>query len=235
MTDQPPAQHLISLCFDDGFLASSLKTAEIFERFGVVANFNVVACGHRDDFVAPDPYQEGVPKGDFGVWRELRDRGHEIMPHGYRHIDKSKVPFAEAKDQVERCLEVFARELPGFRADASVYNLPYNAASDELAQWFPSAVRAYRVGGSGINPLPHTELVRLSSTVFGPRNGNEDHLPRVLDELLAKPEGWLIYLFHGLGDEGYGPVSEEYLESTLEQLLAIDSVRLVPPAAALAS
>lgn len=231
--DPRAKQHLVSLCFDDGFRASSIRTAEIFERHGAAAAFNVIATGHRPDFRAPDPYQEGVPKGDFGLWRELAARGHEIMPHGYRHANKAELPFEEAKDLVLRCLDVFTAELPGFRAEAAVHNLPYNAAGDQLATWLPTVVRAYRVGGSGSNPLPQRELVRLSSTVFGPRNGNEAHFPRVLAELLDRPSGWLIYLMHGLGDEGYGPVREAFLEATLVQLAAIESVAVVPPARAL--
>jgi peptidoglycan/xylan/chitin deacetylase (PgdA/CDA1 family) len=228
------ARHLVSLSFDDGFRASSIRTAEIFERRGLAASFNVIATGHHADFSSPDAYQDAIEKGDFGLWRDLAERGHEIMPHGYRHANKGELPFAEARDLVERCLEVFAAELPAFRAEEAVLGLPYNAASDELAAWLPSVVRAYRVGGDGINDMPDATLVRLSSTVFGPRNGNEAHFFAKIDELTARESGWLVYLLHGLGEEGYGPVSEDFLEEMLDALCEIDSVDLVTPARALA-
>ena len=35
--------HFLTLSWDDGFQKSSLKTAEIFEKFGLRAEFNIVA------------------------------------------------------------------------------------------------------------------------------------------------------------------------------------------------
>jgi peptidoglycan/xylan/chitin deacetylase (PgdA/CDA1 family) len=45
-----------------------------------------------------------------------RPGGHEIMPHGYRHANKQSLPFAESKDLILRCLDVFDKELKGFDA-----------------------------------------------------------------------------------------------------------------------
>lgn len=59
--------HILTLSFDDGFKRSSIRTAEIFEKYKLSACINVIATGHRNDFVIPDKYQEGVPKGDFGL------------------------------------------------------------------------------------------------------------------------------------------------------------------------
>jgi len=52
--------------------------------------------------------------GDFGVWNELQDRGHEIMPHGYRHTHLANLPLEEAEDLIHKCIEVFTKELRGF-------------------------------------------------------------------------------------------------------------------------
>ena len=93
-TEPGQKRHLVTLSFDDGFKKSSLKTAEIYEKHGLSACINVIAMGHLKDFVAPDQYQAGIPKGDYGLWNELHARGHEVMPHGYKHADKLKLPFA---------------------------------------------------------------------------------------------------------------------------------------------
>jgi hypothetical protein len=71
--------HKITLSFDDGFLKSSLTTAEIYEKYDLSACFNVIATGHCKTFVSPDNsgYAD-FPKGDFKLWNELQARGHEI-------------------------------------------------------------------------------------------------------------------------------------------------------------
>ena len=44
---QSEVTHVVTLSFDDGFRASSLKTAEIYERYGLSACINVIATAHR--------------------------------------------------------------------------------------------------------------------------------------------------------------------------------------------
>src|SRR6267142_1654717 len=70
--------HFITLSFDDGFKKSSIRTAEIFEKHKVAACINVIATAHRPDFVLPNEFPDW-PAGDFGLWNELKQRGHEIM------------------------------------------------------------------------------------------------------------------------------------------------------------
>ena len=85
-----------------------------------------------------------------------------------------------------------------------------------------------------MNPLPHKGQVKLTCSGYGPGNC-EQHLNSEIDKLLAKDSGWLIYNTHGLDDEGWGPIRASYLEKLLERLLAIDSVKILPAASALAT
>ena len=224
--------HLVSLGFDDGFLKSSLKTAEIFEKHHLAANFNVIATGHLAGYVAPDPYQADPSMGDFSVWNELRARGHEIQPHGYRHADKAALPFAEAQTLIRDCLAIFQSELAGFNPRQSVFAFPYGATTPELNQWLPTVVRADRAAGTGFNPLPHPQLTHLTTTAFGPGNC-EAHLDEQVAQLLSQPSGWLVYCAHGLDDEGWGPLSADYLDRLLGRLTAIPTVKVLPTGAAL--
>ncbi|GAI78226.1 unnamed protein product, partial [marine sediment metagenome] len=41
--DDPGKRHLITLSYDDGFERSSIKTAEIYEKYGLSASINVIA------------------------------------------------------------------------------------------------------------------------------------------------------------------------------------------------
>ncbi|MCJ7701451.1 MAG: polysaccharide deacetylase family protein, partial [Anaerolineales bacterium] len=99
--------HIISLSFDDGLERSNQKIAEIYERYGLSACFNVIALGHTADFVPPDSYHHGFPKGDFALWNELQGRGHEIMPHGLRHQNLAELPLEAAQQAITSCLDVF--------------------------------------------------------------------------------------------------------------------------------
>lgn len=224
-------RHLVTLSFDDGFKKSSIKTAEIYEKYKVSACINVVASAHMKDFRPPD--YPNVPRADFGLWNDLKARGHEVMPHGYRHANKRSLPFAEAKDLILRCLDVFDKELKGFDRKEAIFNFPYNASTPDLEQWLTTQVRAFRTGGGAINPLPHKGQTKLTCTSFGPGNC-EAAIDREIEKLLDKESGWLIFNTHGLDDEGWGPIRAAYLEKLLERLLAIESVAILPAGKALA-
>jgi peptidoglycan/xylan/chitin deacetylase (PgdA/CDA1 family) len=226
-----PKRHIVTLSFDDGFKKSSIKTAEIYEKHKLSACINVVASAHMKDFRPPDYHN--VPRGDFGLWNDLQARGHEIMPHGYKHANKRSLPFDEAKDLILRCLDVFDKELKGFDRKTAIFNFPYNASTPELEQWLPTQVRACRTGGGAISPLPHKGQTKLTCTSFGPGNC-EAAIDREIEKLLARDSGWLIFNTHGLDQEGWGPIRATYLERLLERLLTIDSVEVLPAGKALA-
>jgi peptidoglycan/xylan/chitin deacetylase (PgdA/CDA1 family) len=227
---QPTKKHIVTLSFDDGFKKSSVMTAEIYERYKLSACINVVASAHTENFRAPD-YPD-VPRADFGLWNDLQARGHEIMPHGYKHANKRSLPLAEAKDLILRCLDVFDKELKGFDAKQAIFNFPYNASTPELERWLPTQVRAFRTGGGSINPLPHKKQVKLTCTSFGPDNC-EKAIDREIETLLGKESGWLIFNTHGLDEEGWGPIRATYLRQLLERLLAIETVEILPAGKAL--
>jgi peptidoglycan/xylan/chitin deacetylase (PgdA/CDA1 family) len=223
--------HLVTLSFDDGFKKSSLRTAEIYEKFGLAACINVIATAHQPGFVLPNEYHRWSV-GDFGLWNELLARGHEIMPHGYKHADKSKMPLSEAQDLIRRCLDAFSKELKGFDRRKAVFNFPFNASTPEVEKWLAGEVMAFRTGGPAINPLPHRGQQKLTCTSYGPDN-IDAHLTGEIDRLLAGPPGWLIYNTHGLDDEGWGPLRAATLEKLLERLTAIPTVAVVPAGRAL--
>jgi peptidoglycan/xylan/chitin deacetylase (PgdA/CDA1 family) len=222
---------VVTLSFDDGFRESSLKTAEIHERHGLSACINVVATAHLPTFEMPNEYHRS-PVGDFALWNELQARGHEIMPHGFKHANEAEMPLAQAQDLILRCLEVFDRELEGFERAKAVFNFPFNASTPELEGWLSTQVMAFRTGGPPFNFLPHPGQIRLTCTSHGPDPIDED-LDRRVDELLARPSGWLVYNTHGLDGEGWGPLSSDGLDRLLARLVEIPTVRVLPAGRAL--
>jgi peptidoglycan/xylan/chitin deacetylase (PgdA/CDA1 family) len=231
--DEKKPTHIVTLSFDDGFRKSSIRTAEIYEKHKLSACINVIATGHVNTFKPPDEYMVASDRGDFGLWNELKQRGHEIMPHGYRHANKAQMPFAQARDLILRCLEYFSKELKGFEPKDAVFNFPYNASTPELESWLPTQVKAFRTGGGAINPLPHAGQVKLTCVSFGPGNCERD-IEEKIAQLLARESGWLIYNTHGLDAEGWGPIRSSFLDELLARLTAIDSVAVMPAATCLA-
>jgi len=226
--------HIVSLSFDDGFRKSFLRTAEIYESFGLSACFNIIASAHIPGNSVRDDYMEQELFGDFALWNELQDRGHEIMPHGYQHAHLADLPVDEAKNLILRSLDFFSKELRGFDPKKCVFNFPYNQSSPALEEWLPSVVMAFRAHGKNgiLNPVPGPSTVKISTGGWGPGSA-EKHVDETLEKLLARPSGWMVYNLHGLDEEGWGPIRADYLERLLARLRAIDSVRVVPTARAL--
>jgi peptidoglycan/xylan/chitin deacetylase (PgdA/CDA1 family) len=205
--------HILSIAFDDGFRRSTERTAALFEKRGLQAEFYVLA----------EP--RGTGFGDFALWNALAERGHSIQPHGCDHTNKASLPLAQAQDRIQRCLDLFAQHLAGFQTERAIFGYPYNASTPELDAWLPTQVRACRTGGPTRNPLPTSATTRLTT------NGWEDAEPwlvRSIDDLLAHDTGWVIYNAHGLDGEGWGPLRTEFLEQQLDRLLTISDIEILP-------
>ena len=225
-------RHIITLSYDDGFEKSSIRTAEIYEKYNLSACINVIASAHLDSFVRPEWHNWKA--GDFTLWNELKSRGHEIMPHSYDHQNLKQMPLEDAKKSVLDCLDIFQRELRGFDAMESVYNFAYNASSPEIEEWLATQVKAFRTGGPVFNKLPYAGQKKLTCISHGPENIDK-HLGESIDAFIAGPPGWFIYNTHGLDEEGWGPVSSSFLDELLDKLLHTETVVMLPAVAVLKS
>jgi len=226
-------RHIITLSFDDGFEKSSIKTADIYEKYSLSACINVIATAHLKTFKLPNEYH-AWKVGDFGLWNDLKSRGHEIMPHSYDHQDLTKMPLEEARTSILNCLDVFNRELKGFNAGESIYNFAYNASTPEIEKWLVTQVKAFRTGGPVFNPLPYAGQTKLTCISYGPDNCDK-YLNGTVNAFLEGPPGWFIFNTHGLDDEGWGPLSSTFLDELLDRLIHTKTVKVMPPAAALNS
>jgi peptidoglycan/xylan/chitin deacetylase (PgdA/CDA1 family) len=222
---KPGKTHIITLSYDDGFEKSSIRTAEIYEKYGLSAAINVIASAHEERFELPNEYH-AWPVGDFKLWNDLQSRGHEIMPHGYNHSNLGELHLENAQELVNKCLGIFSRELDGFRAENAVFNFPYNSSNKSIEDWLKTKVRAIRTGGPAVNPLPFRGQFRLTCISHGPENIDR-HLEEQINQFLEGPPGWFIYNTHGLDEEGWGPVSSVFLDELLDRLGGLESVELL--------
>jgi peptidoglycan/xylan/chitin deacetylase (PgdA/CDA1 family) len=85
----------MTFSFDDGYLVSTLKTAQIYESFGLRAEFNVTAAfaAFGLERCPGKTAGEGV-YASFDILNDLQKRGHVIQPHGYNHTDKAAVKLS---------------------------------------------------------------------------------------------------------------------------------------------
>ena len=74
-----------------GLEIRALDLAEV----SAFTDFFVIATGHLKGYRPPGKYIGGSARGDFGLWNELKARGHEIMPHGYKHANLRQLAPAE--------------------------------------------------------------------------------------------------------------------------------------------
>jgi peptidoglycan/xylan/chitin deacetylase (PgdA/CDA1 family) len=226
--------HVVSISFDDGFEKSFLKTAGIYEKYKLNACFNVIASGHDKDFKPPDDYIQPSVIGDFDLWNELKGRGHEIMPHGYKHENLARIDLADAQKLILKSLDVFAENLIGFEPLKAIFNFPFNSSSKELEEWLKDKVLAFRTAGSAINKLPHKKQQKLTCISAGPDN-IDSYFEEQIQKFLSGPKGWFIFNAHGLDGEGWGPMSSGYLDELLDRLLDKEHVGIMPVGKALLS
>jgi hypothetical protein len=228
----PEITHIVSISFDDGFEKSFNKTAEIYEKYKLSACFNIIASAHLKTFKAPDDYILPGIVGDFQLWNALKERGHEVMPHGFKHANLAGIPLDEAKSLIIKSLDYFAENLNDFNPQKSIFNFPFNSSTIELENWLSDKVLAYRTAGKVINSLPHIGQKKLTCISAGPEN-IDIYFENQLKLFLAEPKGWFIFNAHGLDGEGWGPLSSVYLDELLDRLSAMRHVQIMPVGKAL--
>jgi hypothetical protein len=195
----------IGIIFDDGFVKSTIKTAEMFERFNLRAVFGVVA----------DPSNFVPGCGDWKLWNELQRRGHIIHPHAQTHVKLSELSPAQAVASVKQCLESFAENLEGFKAEQAVYACAYNTGTPEVIEWLLPRVRCIRIGGDPfLTPSALQSRVWPSAT-FGPEDPYQDFLNH-LEQCRQRRPTALFYCLHGLDGEYWGATQSDHLRRILE-------------------
>jgi peptidoglycan/xylan/chitin deacetylase (PgdA/CDA1 family) len=221
--------HLITFSFDDGFKKSFLKLATIHEQVGLHGCFNIIASGHLPEFQEVDNWILPELMGSFDDWNYLVSRGHEVMPHSWKHLNLAKQEPEISKQLIKKCIDYFDGHLDNFNPQRAVFNFPFNASTDELDQYTLTQVRAVRNWGEGeINPLPSkkTKYI-LGCRSNGPGN-NDAWLDEKVNKFLSGKGGWMIFNLHGLDDEGWGPVSTDYFTTLLEKLVTIKNLEIIP-------
>lgn len=207
----------VSFCFDDGFRASADSITRIFSSRGVSACFCVLAAPE----LAEDPFIRGARIADWAYWRETVAAGHEVAPHGYAHEHLGKISIEDAQASVQRTLDAFTHELPGFDPRQSLYHLAYLAAPTLIVQWICERTLGARMalGNAGRNDPATWSLGKpIDCLTFGPPDAESRAHERIA-RFIRDEDGWLVLVLHGLDGEGWGTVTSAALEQMLDELL----------------
>lgn len=232
---QPEKTHILTLSFDDGFKKSFYKIADIYEEHGLSACLNIIASGHLPSFQQVGEWILPELMGDFDDWNALQERGHEIMPHSWQHLNLANQPPEEAHGLIVRCLDYFEENLDGFDASKAIFNFPFNSSTPELEEFTLTKVRALRSHGeTALNPIPKTsEPFRIGCRSMGPDN-IDNWVKQQVSDFLESDGGWLVLNVHGLDDEGWGPISTSYLETLIARLVQVEKLEILPAGKVLA-
>lgn len=226
---QSQKTHILTLSFDDGFKKSFYKIADIYEEHGLSACLNIIASGHLPTFQKVGNWILPELMGDFDDWNALQERGHEIMPHSWQHLNLANQPAEEAKELIVRCLDYFEQHLDGFDASEAVFNYPFNSSTPDLEQFTLTKVRALRSNGeTALNPIPNSARpFRIGCQSMGPDNIDR-WVEKQVNDFLETDGGWLVLNIHGLDDEGWGPMSTDYLENLIARLVQFEFLDILP-------
>jgi hypothetical protein len=207
----------VGIIFDDGFVKSSLKTAEIFEQYKLPAVLAVLAD--------PSSFVKGC--GDWALWNELQRRGHIIQPHGQTHVKLSEIPASQAIESVSRCLDSFTEHLDGFDAKRALYAFTYNTPTRETVDWLLPRVRAVRIGGDPILSEKDIASRIWRSQTDGPGDPFDDCM-KCLDRAAKKRPAALFYCLHGLDGQYWGATSSDNLRRLLDRITSDDQFEYWP-------
>ena len=195
----------MGLIFDDGFERSSIKTAEIFESYGLRAVFAVLA--------SPESFVNGC--GDWTLWNELQQRGHQIQPHGNTHIKFTEVPVQQAMESIDRCLDSFQENLAGFKAQRALWAFTYNTSTTATVDYLLRRVRAVRIGGDPLLSDADIASRIWRSQTDGPHDPFDNWLG-CINRARSECPAALFYCFHGLDGEYWGATSSDNLRRVLD-------------------
>ncbi|MGV7123390.1 polysaccharide deacetylase family protein [Sphingopyxis sp. 550A] len=210
----------VSFCFDDGFLESSRKTADLFEARGLRATF----CAMASPANSNDSAHRGGVFVDWPLWRRWLASGHDVAPHGWAHERLSDMPFEQACRSLERMFEMFEAELPGFDPATSIFHTPYLSLPPALLDWVGARVAGVRLatGGGGINRRAGVAAKRpIDCIAFGP-DGVAASAQRQIEAFARSDGDWLCLVLHGLDGEGWGALALGELAVLVDSCLHLE-------------
>ncbi len=208
---------VVSITFDDGLKNSTDTAISILGKYGLPATFYVVT-----GWVAPqridikEPFNIGRAHGTWAYWREVSAMGHEVGSHSYSHLNargrKALLFPWLVPNEITRSHADLQREVPQTSHSMA---MPWNAATWYSEFFVRRAFSACRLGTPSVkyNDLSSLAPYRLESWAPSSKDGWAEYISAIND---IPDGGWLIFQFHGFGNEGWDPITPELFDRLCE-------------------
>jgi peptidoglycan/xylan/chitin deacetylase (PgdA/CDA1 family) len=194
----------ISYTFDDGCSGQFSKAIPLFDEFGYKLTL----------FTITNPTDGSKPN-----WTNLQNAansGHEVANHTNTHINLGQANTTAQEAEIKTCSDLINANVTGQKCVTMA--TPYcSEASRKICSNYFIAVR----GCSGqVEPKTPASWNNVSSVICG----SQVPFIRVKNfksnaDAAAKKNGWLVYLIHGIdNDGGYSPLSSDTLKASLQYL-----------------
>jgi len=196
----------VSYTFDDGCSGQFSKAIPIFDEFGYNLTMFTVS---------------GWSGGNWAKLQSAAQSGHEVANHSATHANFGSSTVDVQKTEIETSQEIINSKITASKSVTMA--TPYCAEGNKaLCLQYFIAVR----GCSGaIESKTPANFNNVSSVICG----SQGSIQKVTDfntkaDQAAKSKGWLVYLIHGIdNDGGYSPLSSDTLKSSLQHLKENDS------------
>jgi oligosaccharide reducing-end xylanase len=191
----------VTYTFDDGCSGQFSKAIPIFDEFNYKLTLFTVSSWSPN-------------------WTNLQNaanKGHEVANHSNTHINLGQANTVAQENELKTCSDLINTNVTGQKCVTMA--TPYcSEASRKICSNYFIAVR----GCSGqVEPKTPASWNNVSSVICG---GSQGSVIRVKNfksnaDAATKKNGWLVYLIHGIdNDGGYSPLSSDTLKASLQYL-----------------
>lgn len=201
----------VTLTYDDGLDTHLHVAAPALDAHGLKGTFflsNFESVDH--DWALPNPAKQLTARHQ--AWAAMAANGHELASHtvnhpcnsdakapGYRLTDYDMTRMAaELDDSIARLAHLGALAPYTFAYPCSSDALGLGAAGEDYSPLVGERFIAARVSQDGIADPDSVDPLRVSNLDAGGKTGDE--LRALVDQAIAEG-GWLVLLFHGVGEE----------------------------------
>lgn len=209
-------QGLISLTYDDGQLNNYVSAAPLHLRYGIPANFAVVA---KHLLQSSDSSGFMTPR----MCRILVELGFEISSHGLLHSKfLHDMTLKELHQEAYLSRSVIERVI-GVPGSVQTYCVPFSRIGSLHADYLHNYYPIVRQAGKALNDIPIRPRRCISSFPLT-KDVSLETIKELINDAIENQRA-LVLLLHGISVNGRRPDEHEISEQLLDQILCYISKR----------
>ncbi|HEY9124044.1 MAG TPA: polysaccharide deacetylase family protein [Bacteroidales bacterium] len=196
-------QAAISYTFDDGCSNQFKVAIPLFDEYG----FNLTMFTVKDWSGA-----------NWSALKTASDKGHEIASHTVTHANFSQVTITQQETELKDSKTAIEGQITNKKCLTMAY--PYCVAGvDSICGKYYISARGCQGFVEGKTPASY---YNISSVICGDKGATQNLSQfKTNFSAVAKSNGWLVYLFHGIDkDGGYSPITSIELRKSVAYLAA---------------